>query len=266
MHQHSAKSSESPDATQVSGSAGQNIEWEGIHDESHSWRRQLVGEISDAFILPRYVKLFFDTWGELRNARFLELGAGNGDNSMAILRENASRHESVIDNYLATEVFADGVIWLQNRGIQAQQASAEALPFADASFDGVVEFDVMHHVDQPRSMAREMMRVGKGKLLLTESNGLSLPRKLLELLPARKAAGERSFTPGQWRAFFEGHPDFRVTTFDIYPFLFPFKVPSWLLPALVWFNHAIEKVPFFRWQCSSVVITIKYERLGSVAA
>jgi len=230
MEKQSNASTEPP---QASGVAGQNIQWQGIHGESDSWRKQLVGEISDAFILPRYVKLFFDTWGDLRNARFLELGAGNGDNSRAILEADAARQEKVVGSYLATEVFESGVQWLKGRGIDACQASAEALPMPDASFDAVVEFDVMHHVDHPRLMAREMMRVGRGRLLLTESNGLSLPRKLLELLPARKAAGEKSFTPRQWRSFFDGHSEFRITRFDIYPFLFPFKCPSFFLPALV---------------------------------
>jgi hypothetical protein len=42
--------------------------------------------------------------------------------------------------------------------------------------------------------------------------------------------------------------------------LFPFKCPRWFLPALVRFNTIIEKIPVARWQCSSVVITIEYER------
>ena len=61
---------------------------------------------------------------------------------------------------------------------------------------------------------------------------------------------------------FEGHPGFELNNFTIYPFLFPFKVPPLLLPALVAFNKTIEKVPFFRWQCSSVVIVVDYTKQG----
>ena len=161
---------------------------------------------------------------------------------------------------MTTEVFDEGVEWLRKQGLEAQRANAEALPFDDASFTAALSFDVMHHVDHPREMAREMLRVARGKLLLTESNGLSLPRKLLELAPARKAAGERSYTPWRYRSFFENQPGFRVTRFDIYPFLFPFKCPRWFLPILVWCNRVIEYVPFFRWQCSSVVVVVEYER------
>jgi hypothetical protein len=247
--------SEAPDHPSLN--AGGNVAWENVHAEDASWRKKLVGEISDAFILPRYIRLFYDTFGDLRGKDFVEVGSGNGENSKGVI---AGDKTGVIRRYLTTEVFPDGVAWLRKQGLDAEQASAEALPFPDASFDGVIEFDVMHHVDHPRNMAREMMRVGRGRLLLTESNGLSIPRKLLELTPARKAAGERSYTPWRYRSFFDGHAGYRVTRFTIYPFLFPFKCPSWFLPALVAFNRAIEYVPFFRWQCSSVVILVDYTR------
>jgi len=245
------------DSPQPSLNAGGNVAWEKVHGEDASWRKKLVGEISDAFILPRYVRLFYDTFGRGRAMDFVEVGSGNGENSKAVI---AANRDGVIKSYLTTEVFPDGVEWLKKQGLNATQASAEALPFPDSNFDGVVEFDVMHHVDHPRLMALEMMRVGRGKLLLTESNGLSIPRKLLELTPARKAAGERSYTPWKYRSFFEGHAGYRVTNFTIYPFLFPFKCPSWFLPLLVWFNRAIEFIPVARWQCSSVVIVVEYQR------
>lgn len=258
------KSSRSPGSRSTqqtpSDRAGGDVVWDGIHAKGASWRKQLVGEISDAFVLPRYVKLFFDTFGERRAASFLEVGAGNGDNTDAILRADTN---GVIATYIPTEVFDEGVAWLRERGFAAQRASAERLPYPDGSFDGVIEFDVMHHVDNPRLMAKEMLRVGRGRLLLTESNGLSIPRKLLELLPARKAAGEKSFTPWKWRSFFYGHDGYEIKNIVLYPFLFPFKCPHWFLSTLVWFNKVIEKVPFFRWQCSSIVIVIDYVRTPS---
>lgn len=237
--------------------AGGNVAWENVHGEDSSWRKKLVGEISDAFILPRYVRLFYETFGAKKNQNFIEVGSGNGENSKAVV---AANKEGVIAKYLTTEVFPEGVEWLRKQGLESAQASAEALPFPDESFDGVVEFDVMHHVDHPRLMAKEMMRVGRGRVLMTESNGLSVPRKLLELTPARKAAGERSYTPWKYRSFFENHDGYRVTNFVIYPFLFPFKCPQWFLPILVAFNRAIEYVPIARWQCSSVVIVVDYTR------
>jgi len=248
--------------------AGGGVAWENVHDQDASWRKKLVGEISDAFILPRYVRLFYETFGQGRDQDFVEIGSGNGENSKAVIAGNRAPlgadgkpgDGKVIRKYLATEVFEDGVAWLRKEGLDAEQASAEKLPFGDASFTAAISFDVMHHVDNPRNMAREMMRVGRGRALLTESNGLSIPRKLLELTPSRRAAGEQSYTPWRYRSFFENQPGFRIKQFTIYPFLFPFKCPAFFLPALVAFNKLIEYVPFFRWQCSSVVIVVDYER------
>lgn len=234
-----------------------NENWAEIHDPNASWRKKIVGEISDAFIVPRYVRFFYDHFGADRQASFFEIGSGNGDMSRAMLAANRGQ----IGRYVVSEYFPEGVDWLKRIGLDAIQADAQQLPLPDASFDVAVEFDVMHHVPDPRKMAREMMRVARGRCLLTESNGLSIFRKLKELTPGHRAAGERSFTPRRWRGFFYGHPGYRVTRFDIFPFLFPFKVPSPLLPLLVKWNYLAEKVPIFRWQCSSVAIYLEYERV-----
>jgi hypothetical protein len=232
-------------------------DWSRIHDDSSSWRKKIVGEISDVFIVPRYVQFFYSHFGRETNASFFEVGSGNGDMSKAMLAANGGQ----IGRYVVSEYFPEGVEWLKKIGLDAIQADAQALPLRDASFDIVLEFDVMHHVPDQRAMAREMMRVGRGRCLLTESNGLSIFRKLKELTPGHRAAGEKSFTPGRWRSFFEGHHGYRLVRFEIFPFLFPFKVPHRLLPALVWWNRLIEKIPVLRWQCSSVAIYLEYERV-----
>lgn len=231
-------------------------EWSKIHREDESWRKQLLGPINEAFVVPRYVKLFYDVFGNDRALSFFEVGSGNGDLSRAILKENRGQ----IARYICSDYFPEAVEWLRKQGIEAVQADAQALPCGDAEFDAVIDFDVMHHVARPRDMAREIMRVGRGRALLVESNGLSLPRRLLELTPGHRAAGERSYTPWQYRDFFCGLQGFRLIGFRIFPFLFPFKCPRWFLSSLVWFNHAIEGVPIARWQCSSVAIIIDYER------
>jgi len=231
-------------------------DWSNIHSPETSWRKKITGEISDAFIVPRYVKLFYSHFGGDKNASFFEVGSGNGDMSKAILIANSGQ----IGRYVVSEYFLEGVSWLNKIGLNAIQADAQNLPLQDGSFDVSVEFDVMHHVENPRAMAREMMRVASGRCLLTESNGLSIFRKLMELTPGHRAAGEKSFTPKKWRSFFEGHSGYYLTRFEIFPFLFPFKVPRIFLPALVWWNRVIEQIPILRWQCSSVAIYLEYKR------
>jgi hypothetical protein len=234
----------------------QSENWAEIHDSQESWRKKIVGEISDAFIVPRYVSFFYGHFGNDKAASFFEIGSGNGDMTKAMLAANQGQ----IGRYVVSEYFPEGVDWLKRIGLDAIQADAQNLPLPDASYDVAVEFDVMHHVPDQRAMAREMMRVARGRCLLTESNGLSVFRKLKELTPGHRAAGEQSFTPWKWRSFFEGHPGYELTRFEIFPFLFPFKVPRACLPALVWWNRVAEKIPLFRWQCSSVAIYLEYKR------
>lgn len=234
-----------------------NENWAEIHDQESSWRKKIVGEISDVFIVPRYVEFFYSHFGQDKSASFFEIGSGNGDMSKAMLAANQGQ----IGRYVVSEYFPEGVDWLKRIGLDAVQADAQNLPIPDESFDITLEFDVMHHVQDQRAMAREMMRTARGRCLLTESNGLSVFRKLKELTPGHRAAGEQSFTPSRWRSFFEGHPGYQITKFEIFPFLFPFKVPAKMMSLLVWWNRTIEKIPFFRWQCSSVAIYLEYKRV-----
>jgi len=50
------------------------------------------------------------------------------------------------------------------------QASGEALPFADHSFDVVCEFGILHHVGNPAAVVREMLRVASKAVLISDSN------------------------------------------------------------------------------------------------
>ena len=64
------------------------------------------------------------------------------------------------------------------------QASGEALPFADASFDVVSEFSILHHVPNPSAVVREMLRVARRAVVIADSNRFgqgSLPARLFKL-------------------------------------------------------------------------------------
>ncbi|HLZ12500.1 MAG TPA: class I SAM-dependent methyltransferase [Candidatus Acidoferrum sp.] len=45
-----------------------------------------------------------------------------------------------------------------------------ALPFADASFDVVCEFSILHHVHRPDAVVKEMLRVAKKAVLISDCN------------------------------------------------------------------------------------------------
>jgi SAM-dependent methyltransferase len=64
------------------------------------------------------------------------------------------------------------------------QASGDALPFADASFDAVSEFSTLHHVPDPTAVVAEMLRVARRVVVIADSNRFgqgSWPAKLFKL-------------------------------------------------------------------------------------
>jgi SAM-dependent methyltransferase len=131
---------------------------------------------------------------------------------------------------------------MRGRGYPAARVNAERLAFADDSFDLVFCFDVMHHVNHPARMAREMVRVTRAHFLLSEPNRLSFVRRLGEIHPGARARGERSFTPAGYRAFF---PADRVASIEIDPFyvLVPPKTPRVLIPGVIRVSEAGQRIP-----------------------
>lgn len=50
------------------------------------------------------------------------------------------------------------------------QARGEPLPFSDASFDVVCEFAILHHVPDPGAVVKEMLRVARKAVFISDSN------------------------------------------------------------------------------------------------
>lgn len=63
-----------------------------------------------------------------------------------------------------------GVVAGVTESLSLLQASGDALPFADASFDAVSEFSILHHVPDPSAVVAEMLRVARRVVVIADSN------------------------------------------------------------------------------------------------
>ena len=68
------------------------------------------------------------------------------------------------------------------KGASIVRGSGNALPFADGSFDAVCEFAVLHHVDDPGAVVKEMLRVASKAVVISDSNRFGQGSRLARLL------------------------------------------------------------------------------------
>jgi SAM-dependent methyltransferase len=91
------------------------------------------------------------------DGRFLDIGCGTGRNLAEFARG---------DTAVGVEFSAEAVEIARGRGLDCRQARAEALPFADGSFDVVTAFDVLEHLRDDRVALTEARRVAAPGALL----------------------------------------------------------------------------------------------------
>lgn len=108
--------------------------------------------------------------GPLPDVRLLDLGAGMGGFAVAAAQRGASvvacEYNRAYCDIIALRARRCGVT------IPIRNAAGEALPFPAASFDAVVCWDVIEHVQSPERMLAEIRRVLRpgGTVLLTVIN------------------------------------------------------------------------------------------------
>ena len=99
---------------------------------------------------------FFDVLGI---SSVLDVGCGTGRGLQYFLERNARVRVHGIEPVPALIEQAVKVNLIPSHLIT--KGCGEALPFADQSFDAVFACGVLHHVQEPNRIVREMMRVSR---------------------------------------------------------------------------------------------------------
>lgn len=135
-------------------------------------------------------------------ARVLDAGCGAGYGSAEL-----GAQASVVGIDVAKEAVANARAEYGRSNICFTQASCDTIPFADASFDLVVAFEVIEHLERWQDLLREACRVLKPTGLLV----VSTPNKSY-YAETRKDAGPNPYHVHEFE-----YDEFRLALSDVFP-------------------------------------------------
>lgn len=142
-------------------------------EQYNAWHERLAEEEAEGSVLkhPWYVtvtRLLPDMSGQ----RVLEVGCGRGDFSIWLAGKYADAKVTGVDFSEAAIATAQKRAAACGSRAEFKVGDAEALSFADSSFDCVISCECMEHVPHPEQMAREIHRVLRagGSFILTTEN------------------------------------------------------------------------------------------------
>jgi len=108
----------------------------------------------------------------ISTGRLLEVGCGRGQFAVWLSKQKPNFEIIGLDFSEAAINLATQRAMAERAGVKFMQGDAQALPYADDSFDILVSCECLEHVPNPSKMAREIARVLKpgGRFLLTTEN------------------------------------------------------------------------------------------------
>lgn len=130
---------------------------------------------------------------------------------------------------------------LKKKGIECLEASAEKLPFSNASFDAVWIKDSFHHMDNPVQAMAELQRVTRpgGRIVVVEANRYNPVFYVhLTLFGDHQHYTQRGFRKFLRRA----DPEYVYTLAESR--CLPWDM-TWILKILEWFEEILENVKIF---------------------
>src|SRR5262245_844504 len=98
----------------------------------------------------------------------LDVGTGTAQIPVELCRQSPSADVTAVD--LAGEMLKVASANVERAGlagrIRLRQCDAKGLPFADASFAAIISNSIVHHIPEPASVFREMVRVARPGAIL----------------------------------------------------------------------------------------------------
>lgn len=130
---------------------------EAAYAVGHTPLQRFGAHSAARFKLEPYIESFA-VFDEGRNVRVLEIGVGMGADHERWARSGPRRLCGIDLTERATELTRER-LGLSNLQSELQRADAEALPFADQSFDLVYSWGVLHHSADTALAIKEVARV-----------------------------------------------------------------------------------------------------------
>lgn len=171
------------------------VQWEYASEERLAKRNQTYRELTEGVVAEDAA---FEAVREAKPERFLDAGCGMGELAERVQRELAAA-------VVAVDVSPRMVELTRARGVDAQVADVQELPFDAASFDCVAANWVLHHVADLDRGIRELARILRpGGRLVAATLGDGNMQELWDLVGAEVTAG-LSFGYGNGEAALAPH-------------------------------------------------------------
>lgn len=221
--------------------ASQDVEG---HIRGRLWRMMI--DIADAMGVPN-------------DASVLDLGCGDGQFTNQMLAPKYRRVHGID--------FAEPAIERAKREAPGPHATFEARDLTNFDYTSLPRFDaiflvgILHHVKSATPGIVNALPGVSDKVIMLEPNGAHPLRKLLELTPSYRAAGEDSFTARQLKRIFDAggyhvHTHKRAN-------LLPNFTPKRMFDLLIPLEKSVENTPVLSTMCT--VNLFGFEAAGSRA-
>jgi SAM-dependent methyltransferase len=202
---------------------------------------------------------FADTLGVPSEGRVLDFGCGDGAFANGAL---AGRYNAVDGLDKAKTAIERARKSVAGPHVNFAVADLTKLDYgAFPRYDGVFFMSVLHHIKQATPDVVRAIAQVTNRVIVLEPNGNNLLRKMLELTPSHRAAGEDSFRTNELIDIFT-MAGFRTVMWRRMN-LFPNFMPGSLFRMLAWLEPHVEASSFWNALCTVNVFAFSSTKTNS---